>query len=1191
MARVTNDHKAFRMKKKRTRLPDIDLRLRAEKRLRARGQEKLPPPKEADALRLLHELQVHQIELEMQNEELLAARAEAESALERYAELYDFAPTGHLSLDRDGLILQANLTAAKLLGVARGRLVGKRLVRFVIPEDKEVLRRHLKELSRTGGQQAFEIGLIRGDDARFWGRVEANSGREFGGATVCRLSISDISADRQIKDTLRLLVQGGSEPPNEDFFRSLACHLSRSLGMEYVCIDRLEEGLLTAHTVAVYSDGKFEDDVSYTLKDTPCGDVVEKSVCCFPRDVRGLFPGDKALRELRAESYVGTVLWSSVGEPIGLIAVIGRRPLANPALAESVLKLASVRAGAEMERRQIEAAREAAHRRTLAILESIGDGFFSLDRQWRVTYVNEQGARLMGKSSAELLGKSLWTSFPQAETLPFRQAFERALAEQVSTSVDAFFAPLKAWFQARAYPSSDGLSVFYQDVTGRKQAEEILQREKDNLQRILDGMGDGAYVVNADHDIEYMNSALVREFGAYEGQKCFKYVHELQEECPWCNNKRLLSGESLRWQWTSPKNGKTYDFIDTPLTRPDGSVSKLEILRDITDLKRVENALREANERAEWLARFPEENPSPVLRVSLDGVVLYRNAAAAERAGWLCDVGQPAPAGLRTLVDRATHERQGLEADVELGGRVYTVAVALFPEEGYVNFYARDTTELRELRQREKEDAARRAWGQSAADTIAAMHEGVVLLKSDATVISVNPAAERLTGLFRDAMVSRDVGTLLSGSASESAIAAVRQGMDVLRSGGVPALPLIHLRKPDGNLRRVLPSVSLMKAPPGVQPAVVLTLTDVTDLYETAQRLEQSEGKYRELVENANSIIMRRSPDGTITFFNEYAQNFFGFAAEEVVGHNVLGTILADVDSTGRDMAAMVRKIGETPELFASNENENVCKDGRRVWVHWTNRAVCDARGNVQEILCVGSDITARKQMEIQNRRYQEGLHSLAKELAASEERDRWRISRYIHDSIVQNLSLSSVQLGSLARRLDQAGMTEEIQKIGRTRLLLDKAIEECRMVMSDLTPPMLYELGLVAALHELARNLEEKYDTRIRIEADVQDAPLENSLRGLLFQSTRELVMNALKHAGDCEVRVSVERCGNELVIRVTDNGKGFDAAAASAQPGTDGGFGLFSIRERVEGLGGRVDIESAPGKGTMATISVPVA
>jgi PAS domain S-box-containing protein len=165
----------------------------------------------------------------------------------------------------------------------------------------------------------------------------------------------DITDLKRIEDAQLFLIAGGSSlQGGEDFFQSLARYLAVSLGMDFVCIDRLVGGGLSAKTVAVYFDGKFEDNIEYALKDTPCGVVAGKTICTFPQDVRKLFPEDIILQEMIAESYAGVTLWSSTGEPIGLIAVIGRKKMENPHLAESILKMVAIRAAGELERRDAE---------------------------------------------------------------------------------------------------------------------------------------------------------------------------------------------------------------------------------------------------------------------------------------------------------------------------------------------------------------------------------------------------------------------------------------------------------------------------------------------------------------------------------------------------------------------------------------------------------------------------------------------------------------------------------------------------------------------------------------------------------------------------------------------------------------------------------------------------------------------
>jgi PAS domain S-box-containing protein len=137
-----------------------------------------------------------------------------------------------------------------------------------------------------------------------------------------------------------------------------------------------------------------------------------------------------------------------------------------------------------------------------------------------------------------------------------------------------------------------------------------------------------------------------------------------------------------------------------------------------------------------------------------------------------------------------------------------------------------------------------------------------------------------------------------------------------------------------------------------------------TELEHTQEMLHVSEDKYRQLVENADCIILRMSKEGTITFFNEFAQKFFGYTERQILGKNITGTIIPEKDSSDRNFAELTRDIKRRPELYATYENENICKDGRRVWIIWANKAIHDEKRNITEILCVGHDITERKLME-----------------------------------------------------------------------------------------------------------------------------------------------------------------------------------------------------------------------------------
>jgi PAS domain S-box-containing protein len=260
-------------------------------------------------------------------------------------------------LDKEGRITRFNHACEALTGYSAAEVVGRAFWEFLIPpEELPGVRRVWEALQAGDFPNEHQNHWLAKDGSRrliAWsntaivtpdGKVDSIIGTGL-----------DMTERKRTDDVLRVLAQCGSTASGEDFFQALARYLGQNLGMDFVCIDRLEEGSLTARTVAIYFDGKFEDNVSYALKDTPCGEVVGKTICCFPRDVRHLFPKDAVLQEMMAESYVGVTLWGSQGQPIGLIALLARQPLADLRLASSILQVVAVRAAAELGRREAEA--------------------------------------------------------------------------------------------------------------------------------------------------------------------------------------------------------------------------------------------------------------------------------------------------------------------------------------------------------------------------------------------------------------------------------------------------------------------------------------------------------------------------------------------------------------------------------------------------------------------------------------------------------------------------------------------------------------------------------------------------------------------------------------------------------------------------------------------------------------------
>ncbi len=217
---------------------------------------------------------------------------------------------------------------------------------------------------------------------------------------------------------------------------------------------------------------------------------------------------------------------------------------------------------------------------------------------------------------------------------------------------------------------------------------------------------------------------------------------------------------------------------------------------------------------------------------------------------------------------------------------------------------------------------------------------------------------------------------------------------------------------------------------------------------------------------------------------------------------------------------------------------------------------------------------------------HQSQLQSMASELALTEERERVRIADGLHDHVVQNLAVATFTLDSLIQSLPQTADREVVQTV---RDVIGSAIKDLRSLTFDLSPPVLFDDGLVAAIKYLAEKVEFDHGIPVQCFDDGSDKPLENDLLIMLYRSVRELVINVVKHAHATNVRLSTARVGNEIRVEVEDNGQGFNAAVATLRPSTAGGYGLSSIRQRFKALGGNTIIESQPGKGSRVTLVAP--
>jgi PAS domain S-box-containing protein len=396
----------------------------------------------------------------------------------------------------------------------------------------------------------------------------------------------------------------------------------------------------------------------------------------------------------------------------------------------------------------------------------------------------------------------------------------------------------------------------------------------------------------------------------------------------------------------------------------------------------------------------------------------------------------------------------------------------------------------------------------------------------------------------------------------------------------------------------------------GVASQTAISINNVRSF----QKLQENEEKYRDLVQNANSIIMRGDISGNITFFNEFAQKYFGYAEEEILCKNVIGTILPETEPTQRDLSRLINVLQKDPELQITSENRGVLRNGKSVWIAWAYKPILDKEGNVQEVLCIGNDITDLKcaeqekkdlETKLQHAEKMEALGTLAGGVA--------------HD--LNNILAGVVGYPELLlmRLPDTNPLRESIKKIKKSGQKAAAIVQDL-LTMARRGVAVTEVISLNDIISEYLKSPENEklrlFNPRVLIETN-----LENNLLNIFGSPVHlsKVIMNLVSNASEAmpdggRIYISTENKyvggsatrhyggiseGDYVQISVSDAGVGmtpedkkriFEPFYTKKVMGRSGtGLGMAVVWATVKDHNGYIDIESSRGKGTKITLLFP--
>jgi PAS domain S-box-containing protein len=866
-------------------------------------------------------------------------------------------------------------------------------------------------------------------------------------------------------------------------------------------------------------------------------------------------------------------------------------------------------------------------------------GYLIVDFAGRVTAVNHAGQRLFGRPENALLKERFSMLVTRESQVPVHLVFERAVEKGIVEKQEirilkpdgSIHICLLEVSSLGGVSGREQIQAVLTDITKQKRAEEVLRKSKDELELRLEQRTAELVEVNEKlrQEIEERKQA---EQALCEGEEKYRQLFENESDAVMIFDAETGQFEdanratldlydyskdeilTLKVEDISAEKEKTRSnvkkFSDGGTNRErellryfnkkDGTVFPGEIstgeliiggrkkiigaVRDITERQRMQDDLRKSEEFSRSLLT---SSPNPILVIVPDTSVKFVNPAFEKLTGYLSSeilgAKVPYPWWIEGLQSQTGKDfEKVLQAGIldleqtfrKKNGEQFWVEISSKPvkKDGELRYYLSSWVDTTERRQAQEKLRASEEKYRTLVDNIAI---GVALISPNMEILTIN---NQLQKWFPDIKLNKKPLCYQSfNNPPGEGVCPYCPTIQTLRDGQVHES---LTETPAGDeIRSYRVISSPIKDAAGKVVAGIEMIEDVTERLRVQKALQESERRFKSIFENTPIGFYRTTPDGRILDANPALIQMLGYTCFKELAAVNLETHAYHPQYPRHQFRERIERDGVIKwmkSLWKKPDDTLVYMRENAIAVRDENGAVICYEGTIE-------DITDQKQAE-------EHIHLLSRQLMQAQEDERQMLSRELHDTVAQELSVAKMACDLIYNELLN-GRIPEAQRIQTICETLRKTILGVRNMASDLRPPGLEELGLVETIYRFCEEFTQLWGVPV----DFQAAGLKNlkpdyDIQINIYRLVQEGLTNIRKHADAGRVTLRLAAAFPNIILRIEDNGRGFDVQKRAAAAGQEKRMGLRSMQERVKLMNGEMKLQSKPGQGTKVSIKLPL-